>query len=241
MATAEHGGGALRRRLAVLRMKAWTTILHWRPTTLVLTVVLLVAACGDGTDAQQAAEVGEVPSESIEPGALAGTGAEGQPSRGGGAPIGAAPGQAARPAPINIPALEQAGNPPSDIAAALEPGIAEQCGDGSLCVTLTYYDQHGVQIQPSEPRFSAEGPGDPEVCAFERLKSGVDVPRQVDRNGTVNLFFECRVSDAGEADSGTGTSGAGVGSETDDTPPPAAEATSQSTSDDETSLGTAVP
>ncbi len=88
----------------------------------------------------------------------------------------------------------------------VEPRVEEECG-GSLCVTLSYVDQNRREIQESDPRFTAEGPGDPEICGFSPERSGTRVDQQVDREEVVTLVFVCTKSDVQPGGDGDDTDG----------------------------------
>ncbi len=199
-------------------------------SSLLFVGALALAACGSGSDGGEKAKVEERATATSPPDQRTGaTGAGGRPGGGGGAPIGAAPGGAVG-SPIRIPALEQAGNPPSVIAAAVEPEVRAQCG-GSLCVTLLYVDEQNrtLSTDPGDPTASgcrwAPGRRDDEVP----LRTELEVPREAE----VKFGFNCDrgedTSDDGDGTDGTGGDDAGEGevSETNDTVAPADEDNSQ--------------
>lgn len=190
---------------------------------------LALTACGSGTDGGENAKVEEHATANGPPDQRTGaTGTGGPPGGGGGAPIGAAPGGAVG-SPIRIPALEQVGNPPSVIAAAVEPGVRAQCG-GSLCVTLLYVDEQNrtLSTDPGDPTASgcrwAPGRRDDEVP----LRTELEVPRETE----VRFGFNCdrgESSDGGGGTDGTGGDDAGEGEvgDTNDTVAPADEDNTQ--------------
>lgn len=193
-------------------------------SSLLVVGALALVACGSGTDGGEKAEVEERATATGPPDQRTGaTGAGDRPGGGGGAPIGAAPGGAVG-SPIKIPALEQEGNPPSVIAAAVEPKVEAQCG-GSLCVTLLYVDEQNRTLSTKEddPTTSrcgwAPGRRDDEVP----LRTELEVPRGTE----VKFGFDCGedTSDGGDGTDGTGGDDAdeGEGSETNDTVAPANE------------------
>lgn len=193
-------------------------------TSVILVGVLALAACGSGTDDGEQAKVEEHATATGPPDQRTGaTGEPGRPGGGGGAPIGAAPGGAVG-SPIRIPALEQVGNPPSVIAAAVEPQVKAQCG-GSLCVTLLYVDEQNRTLSTEEGDPTASGcrwaPGrrDDEVP----LRTELEVPRETE----VKFGFNCDrgedISDGGEGtnETGGGDTAEGEVGETNDTVAPA--------------------
>ncbi len=136
-----------------------------------------------------------------------------------------------------MPAIEQVGQPPGALHAFLEPLILEQCG-GTLCVTLSYVDQDGRPIEESDPRFTAEGPDDPEICGFSPDQSGATADREVDRRDVVTLVFVCRSSDL--APEGNGDGGDGE-TDTEGTDAPSGEVTTEALSSAGSPMGTLEP
>lgn len=188
-------------------------------TELLLVVALAAGGCGSGGGSESASfeepaddttTSESSPEEESPPG-----GGEGDLP--GGAPVGRAPGGVVG-SPIRMPAIELNGRPPSAVQEFVEPQVEEECG-GSLCVTLFYVDQNRREIQESEPRFTAERFGDPEICGFSPERSGTTVEQQVDREEVVTLVFVCTKSDVqpgGDGDDGDGDTDGDIDGDTDE-------------------------